>query len=83
MSDAVRSPEAADLPPTESLVRAAIPAIVAAAAVALVLVGLHSRAVTVTEVTAGTDEPTSYSAMESRIPQAEEPQADEPPPPTF
>jgi hypothetical protein len=81
MSDAARITESADLPSTASLVRAAIPPIVAAAAVALVLVALRSHAVTNTEVTAGTAEPTPYSAMESRVPPS--PQDEEPQPQAF
>lgn len=83
MSHAVHTTEAADVPSTGSLIRAAIPPIIAAAAVALVLVALRSHAVTVTDVQAGTDEPTPYSAMESRIPQPQGPEADEPPPQAF
>jgi hypothetical protein len=79
MSDSHRTAEAGDdagsLP---SFARAAVPLIIAVASVALVVVAIRSHAVTITEFTAGPDEPTPYSAMESRIPAP--PQPEEPPP---
>jgi hypothetical protein len=81
MPDPVRDTAAErDDDPARAFARAAIPVIIAAAAVALVVVAIRSHAVTLTEVTAGVAEPTPYSAMESRIPQPQQP---EDPAPTF
>jgi hypothetical protein len=82
MSDSSRNAAEHDEDPVRAFARAAVPVIIAAAAVALVVVAIRSHAVTLTEVTAGTDEPTPYSAMEGRIPQPQEPEQ-EPPAPTF
>ncbi len=82
MQESVRNDDAGeDAGSLNALGRALVPAIVACAAVALVVVAIRSHAVTLTEVTAGPEEPTPYSALEGRIPPPEEPQ--EPPPPTF
>jgi len=78
MSDSSRNTATQDEDAVRAFARAAVPVIIAAAAVALVVVAIRGHAVTLTEVTAGSDEPTPYSAMESRIPTP--PQPEEPPP---
>jgi hypothetical protein len=76
MSDSVRTADAGDdAGSSRAFARALIPGLIAAAAVALVVVAIRSHAVELPEITAGPDEPTPYSAMESRIPQPEEPEA--------
>jgi hypothetical protein len=81
MSDPDRNAHAGDHPgPVSSFAQAAVPVIIAVASVALVVVAIRSHAVTITEFTAGPDEPTPYSAMESRIPAPQQP---EEPPPSF
>jgi hypothetical protein len=81
MTDSTVQPGADD-GPARTFARAAIPVIIAAASVALVVVAIRSHAVTLSEISAGPDQPTPYSAMESRIPQPAEGE-EEPPPPTF
>jgi len=80
MSDTNRNAQAGDAGSVPTFARAAIPVIIAAASVALVVVALRSHAVTITEFSAGPDEPTPYSAMESRIPTPPQPEEQ---PPTF
>ena len=82
MSDSVHSADAGDDARSPRIVaRAAIPTLIAVAAVALVLVAIRSHAVEVVEMTTGPAEPTPYSAMEGRIPPAQQPE--ETPPATF
>jgi len=82
MSETVRSADAGeDAGSPRALARALIPVLIAAASVALVVVAIRSHAVEITEITAGSDEPTPYSAMEGRIPQPTGPE--EAPAPTF
>jgi len=79
MPDVVRSSES---PPStvREFARVAVPVIIAAASVALVLVAIGGHAVTIDEITAGPDQATPYSSMEARVPQPAQP---EDPAPTF
>jgi hypothetical protein len=85
MSDTTRNADsdsgtARDGDTIRELARVAVPVIIAAASVVLVVVALGSHAVTLDEITAGPDEATPYSAMEGRVPQPAQP---EEPAPTF